>query len=669
MKKFKLFAGAAAALAMGILPSCSDNDISQVQKPEVSEVDQTQYMAVTISAPIERSRSYEVGSKDESKVTRFDFFFYDINRNPTAKMQSYDSDKIEEEFDQTEGPFDDTTTDNVTDRWTSIIPVQLVQGQNIPAYVICIVNAQSVSGLETKTMDELRDINDQHFLGNSGNFIMSNSTYFGLDVMTGERDARLCATPILASQLYATKEAAQKAMHENNEDGSKYVNIYVERLAAKVGLTMTSDAPKDYILDKSAGGTVTLKFVPEYWFMNCIAKNNYITKRYGLQDKDNSNTPPTITYNYTPTKAQIDSKFANTGMANTWNKQEDHRSFWGVSPSYYNGNYPLVSDQINDLLGSTGDYNQKYYSYNEVRSQATGKIGAQAIQYNNGFSTSIAADKSSGYIYTRETTTAIGIINEISDGNPAATVGSAVIVGYYTVGGTKPTEAFYIDRHAGTNENGVYYGTAELAKAALVSRQNILYKSNPRENTDAAKADAGSFIIEHPKKAVREKLANPNIAGRLVTLQLPSVPTPALYWYDSSKSQSVPVSTENINQVNAQLVSTGYMDMFNKGRAFFSVPIRHLGFPQAVNNKVTTPDGKTLYEKGVYHWGNMRLGDLGIIRNHVYTLNVNSISGLGTGLRDDDQPILPPKDAVNQWVAVRLNILSWNVVTGWNVDL
>ena len=65
----------------------------------------------------------------------------------------------------------------------------------------------------------------------------------------------------------------------------------------------------------------------------------------------------------------------------------------------------------------------------------------------------------------------------------------------------------------------------------------------------------------------------------------------------------------------------------------------------------------------------MRLGDLGIIRNHVYTLNVNSISGLGTGLRDDDQPILPPKDAVNQWVAVRLNILSWNVVTGWNVDL
>lgn len=660
-----------AGIATLFMASCSDNDISQVQKPEVSEVDQTQYMAVTISAPIERSRSYEVGSKDESKVTRFDFFFYDINRNPTAKMQSYDSDKIEEEFDKTEGPFDDESTSNVTDRWTSIIPVQLVQGQNIPAYVICIVNAQSVSGLETKTMDELRDINDQHFLDNSGNFIMSNSTYFGLDVMTGEQDARLCATPILASQLYATKEAAQKAMGENNKDGSKYVNIYVERLAAKVGLTMTNDAPKDYILDSSAGGTVTLKFVPEYWFMNCIAKNNYITKRYGLQDKDNSTTPPTITYNYKPTKAQIDSKFANTGMANTWNKPGDHRSFWGVSPSYYNGKYPLVSDQINDLLGSTENYNQKYYSYNEVVSQATGKTGAQAIAYNNGFTVSTLDDKSksAGYIYTRETTTAIGIINEISDGNPAATVGSAVIVGYYTVDGTQPTEAFYIDRHAGTNENGVYYGTAELAKAALVSRQNILYKSNPEEDTNAEKADAESFIIEHPKKAVREKLANPNIAGRLVTLQLPSVPAPALYWYDSSKSQYVSVSAENINQVNAQLVSTGYMDMFNQGRAFFSVPIRHLGFPQAVNNKVTTADGKTLYENGVYHWGNMRLGDLGIIRNHVYTLNVSSISGLGTGLRDDNQPILPPKDAVNQWVAVRLNILSWNVVTGWSVDL
>lgn len=669
MKKFKLFAGAAAALAMGILPSCSDNDISQVQKPDVAEVDQTQHMAVTISAPIERSRSYEVGSKDESEVTSFHFFFYDINGNPTAKMQSYDSNRIKDEFGELPGPFPDQSEDNVTNRWTSIIPVQLVQGQNVPAYVICIVNAQSTSELETKTMDELRDIYNSYFLNNSGNFVMSNSTFFGKNIMTGEDTARLCATPILASQLYATKEAAQKAMLENNEDGSKYVNIYVERLAAKVGLTMASNAPKAYTLDNKSGGQVTLNFVPEYWFMNCIANNNYITKRYGLQDKDDTTTPPTITYNYTPTKAQIDSKFANTGMANAWNKQEDHRSFWGVSPSYYNGEYPLVSDQIDDLLGNKKEYNQKYYSYNEVRAQATGTIGAQAIQYNNGFSTSITTDKSSGYIYTRETTTAIGTINNIKSGNPAATVGSAVIVGHYTIDGTHPTEAFYIDRHAGSNEKGVYYSTAALAIKELASRQNILYQDNPETNSNAQKADETSFIIEHPKKAVRDNLANPNIAGRLVTLQLSTVPSPPLYWFDSSKSQYVTVTVDNINKVNAQLVSTGYMDMFYKGLAFFSVPIRHLGFPQAVNNKVTTTDGKTLYEKGVYNWENMRLGDLGIIRNHAYTLTVNSISGLGTGLRDDDQPILPPKDGVDQWVAVRLNILSWNVVNNWSVDL
>ena len=38
----------------------------------------------------------------------------------------------------------------------------------------------------------------------------------------------------------------------------------------------------------------------------------------------------------------------------------------------------------------------------------------------------------------------------------------------------------------------------------------------------------------------------------------------------------------------------------------------------------------------------MRVGDLGIVRNHVYSITVNSISGLGTGVRSLDQPIVPP---------------------------
>ncbi len=100
------------------------------------------------------------------------------------------------------------------------------------------------------------------------------------------------------------------------------------------------------------------------------------------------------------------------------------------------------------------------------------------------------------------------------------------------------------------------------------------------------------------------------------------------------------------------------MDMFANGTAFFSIPIRHLGFDPAI-----------CMEDGKYQWSKMRVGDLGIVRNHVYSITVNSISGLGTGVRSLDQPIVPPVTQMDQYVAARLNILAWNVVPAWGVDL
>ena len=116
---------------------------------------------------------------------------------------------------------------------------------------------------------------------------------------------------------------------------------------------------------------------------------------------------------------------------------------------------------------------------------------------------------------------------------------------------------------------------------------------------------------------------------------------------------------------HAQLAAgIGYLDMFRDGRAIFSFHIRHIGWPTA---DATTE--ATLLKDGMYQWKNMRVGDLGIVRNHVYTLNISTIAGLGTGLRSDDQPIVPPVGETKQYVAARLNILAWNVVPGWEVDL
>lgn len=672
MEKTKFLYGALGLLALG-LSACS-SDAPVIENGKV-EADATRFLSVQISSPLEgtRAMTFEDGSKNESAVTRLDFLFYDVNGNPTSKPQYFTGAELNGTKDDpnfTEGPFNDQTTGNVTRIWTSVVPVELVQGQNLPAQVVCLVNAtpEAVNELSTKSLDDLRDIKRNYF-NNAESFLMSNSVYFGTNVLTGQANQRLCATPINAnSQLFGTREEAKDAITKGNAtnaeaaDKAALVNIYVERLAAKVGLTMASTAVKTVSLANGAGGdNVTLTFTPEYWFMNAVSNQNFITKRYGVMNGND--------IVMTPTYEQINAAFNTTGnlMKDAWNAPDDHRSYWGCSPSYYTATYPLVSDQVDDLGGTNrtdgytkGTFDNKYYSYNEVKNQVTTptSIANQAIAATNGaFSIVNGGDAATGYIYTRETTTTIADIKDIA-ANPAATVASAVLVGSYKVGDAAAASTFYVDANNNYNYNstshtgtqGTYYADEAAARAELTSRQFIVF-------TDAAgttPAGTDIFTVKHPDYTVRKELANPNIAGRLVTIQMETVPTPAVYYFDGN--DYVPVTAANLADVNAQLVSVGYMNMYNNGRAFFNIPIRHLGFRA------------TSYADGKYEWKDMLLGELGLVRNHVYSITIDNIYGIGTGLRDDDQPIVPAKDEVNQYIAMRLNILAWNVVNAWHVD-
>mgnify|MGYP001542055807 FL=1 len=146
-------------------------------------------------------------------------------------------------------------------------------------------------------------------------------------------------------------------------------------------------------------------------------------------------------------------------------------------------------------------------------------------------------------------------------------------------------------------------------------------------------------------------------------------PQPAVYFNNNGTIEAI--DEDNIDAANRLLWKTvSTAQMFHNGLAFFSIPIRHLGYGKNVNEAnaplTSSPDGASA---NVYNWENMRRGDFGVVRNHVYTLNVTEIKGLGTGLRSDDQPIVPPMDPESYWIAARLNILSWRVVPAQNVIL
>lgn len=655
MKKGLIF-GALGVMALAFA-SCSSDEPTGYEN-EKAEYDQMRYIAVQISSPKDNaSRGFEHGTTNESYIDRLDFFFYDVAGNPTSKpLTIQSSDMVEENF--TEKP-----SDNVTRIYTSVVPVQLTQGQNLPSQVICIVNgyADNLTKLKDVTLSGLIDVmRDTYRNGNY--FIMTNSVYYGQNILTGQANQRLCATPINAnSQLFGTEDKAKEAIENAETAPNALVDIYVERLAAKVGLTMASTAVQPYVLQngEAAGGTVSLTFTPEYWAMNATDEEVYLTKRYGVENAEG-------TINLTPNYNDINTALTNGGFSN-WNNPDQFRSYWGCSPSYFANNYPDVSDDVNDLNGYEADYQTNYYSYKQVKAQAnrtaadagTYGIGKQALAAaaDGSFTITNTGDNTTGYIYTRETTVAKSRINNIATGNPAAAVASAVLVGKYKVtGATGDATTFYIDRNAG--EGGTYYASEATAKTKLAARQAIVFTMG--QNDVLVRAGASIFTLAHPTLAVRT-LAATKLAGRLVTLQLKELPGDAIYYYDITANGGeggyVQIEEDDLDDVNAQLLSVGYMDMFADGLAFFSVPIRHLNW------------NDQWFINGTYDWEKMQSGSLGVVRNHVYNLTISSVKGLGTGLRNPDQPIVPAKEEANQYIAARLNILAWNVANTWSVNL
>ena len=75
--------------------------------------------------------------------------------------------------------------------------------------------------------------------------------------------------------------------------------------------------------------------------------------------------------------------------------------------------------------------------------------------------------------------------------------------------------------------------------------------------------------------------------------------------------------------------------------------------------------GMTYYYTAIKHLGEAgKDGEIGMVRNHFYKVNINNITGFGTPIYDKDQDFVPvvPEDDPFTYLAARINVLSWRVV-------
>lgn len=78
-----------------------------------------------------------------------------------------------------------------------------------------------------------------------------------------------------------------------------------------------------------------------------------------------------------------------------------------------------------------------------------------------------------------------------------------------------------------------------------------------------------------------------------------------------------------------------------------------------VDRALVWNSGMTYYYKEIMHLN----GHNGVVRNHIYGVNVQKIAGLGTPVYNPDEIIYPETPEENDhYIAAQINILSWRLV-------
>ncbi|MDE6558790.1 MAG: hypothetical protein K2K29_02750, partial [Muribaculaceae bacterium] len=307
--------------------------------------------------------------------------------------------------------------------YQSVVPVSVRKGEKLPTRVICSINPISPSTLQVPLSTIQTVTRQQTNTSQGGNtfFAMSNSVYYP-DETDAESTPRI-AVDVPETALFPTEAKAQEAF---TDDALKdnIVTIHVERYASK--LEFSAGPVSEYktgtrIYNATAydNKEVTLEFIPEYWALNAEATDTYVIKSFREQSTDGQVLPANYTYGRLDRYINItdpENYDAGGTLPNAtkwdWNNPDYHRSYWAMSPAYFQDEYPEVSADLKDI----DDIKQKYIAYNELD-----KLGFKASDTNPH--------------YFLETT--VGSM-ALSTTNPAAAVASVIYVGKYklSLGGT-----------------------------------------------------------------------------------------------------------------------------------------------------------------------------------------------------------------------------------------
>jgi len=598
-KKF-LFISFLAAFAF---TSCSnDDDLAGKNGGDDVAEGRTAFLSVRIQDAGTLARGtnsadkpFELGTAKEHDVKSADFYFYDEKGYYVAQGSAWNDGTST----ATEG--DKSSAENIEFNGKTTVILKGLTGEGYPKYVVTVLNkpdgfnpAENAPTLEKmeKLLAQQNDVptTDGAVKLTDGYFIMSTSSY------------KRTETPTETSlPLYFVTELEDKnfVLEKDKIKEDDIVNIYVERLAAKVRLSVDDSkltpvkdntnvyeltmtiAGKDNLGESGTGTDVsaTEKVYVTFtkWGLNATTKNSYMMK----------NIDPNWTLEF------------------DWDANAQFRSYWGKSYNYgkEDANYPTSFDGV----GKSSYTN--YFSYNN-------------LQINLG-----------DFAYCSENTNTAGIVKDNTRGAVTSVLLAAIVSS--DKDGEKPLDL-------------IHYNTVYFTEGAYI--QYVLNALSLNVYT-YEKITVGDKTEDKYTQLVPSDVQLVNEGDGYVKLQLAS---DAKEYYKKTDEEYTKIEDNStINTTLANFNASLKANAYKGGRMYYNIPIEHLND----SGKIGSTDG-------------IKEGGYGVVRNHVYNLTINSLSGLGKGVYDPKEKIVPddPKEQKLYYVGADINILSWKIVNQ-GVDL
>ena len=479
MKLRNLMWGACACI---LATGCSNDDVAvENSQSNIVQEDGQAYMNVRVTmgnglGSRAEEGEYAQGETEEQTIHSIYFVFYDDNGNWVANGIPAENTNVSE-----------GTDDNIDAIADAVVALSLSEGSPYPTQVVAYVNIPNAATLFGGK--DLGDVNTNS--GSTGEskdgtgaratvltgegatvastttgFMMTNSTYLN------EGGTEQIATPVSRNNFFDTEEAAKEA---------NPVDIYVERLAAKVSITNNATAQ-----DVTTVGGYKLHFNAEGFALSGTNTQEYYLKHI---------------------------QTAWSAWTWGWNEPDDYRCFWAEDPNYsaenaatglehvsYDAAASMESPQYcmeNTMVGTVGgEFNTTTYLL---------LVGYYSVVDENDDPVVLTANGNDGNLYMYNGTAYLStelvkrLLDEIQQKDPT-------LLAYIANTGTDAADHPYVQAGADAYElvttggdevttvklqlkNGEYYTTTNLSEADAYTQISDYDKFN----TDLAGAVAGTI--------------------------------------------------------------------------------------------------------------------------------------------------------------------------------